>query len=111
MIVALGTRDALVAMQTDAQIASRFPPFELPRWQENEDFRGFIAGFERHLPLRQPSRLADSRAVVSLVMAATGGITGRVTTLLSRAAEAAIRSRKEHITLETLEAMLRRGRK
>ena len=33
-------------MQTDAQIASRFPGFELPRWQENEDFRGFLAGFD-----------------------------------------------------------------
>ena len=51
-IVVVGTRDALAALQTDSQIASRFPSFELPRWQENEDFRGLSAGFERQLPLR-----------------------------------------------------------
>lgn len=30
-IVALGTNEALYAMQTDAQIASRFEPFALPQ--------------------------------------------------------------------------------
>ena len=43
-IVVLGSRDALAAIQSDAQIASRFPGFELARWQENEDFRRFLAG-------------------------------------------------------------------
>ena len=74
-IVVLGTRDALAAMQTDFQIASRFPAFELARWQENEDFRGFLAGFERQLPLRQASRISGSRAMVSAIMSATSGIT------------------------------------
>ena len=109
-IVVLGTRDALAAMQTDAQIASRFPGFELPRWQENEDFRGFLAGFERQLPLRHASRLADNRAIVSMVMSATGGITGQISSLLSRAAEAAIRSKKECITPELLQSMIGRVR-
>ena len=44
-IVVLGTRDALAAMQTDSQIASRFPGFEFPRWLENEDFQGLLAEF------------------------------------------------------------------
>ena len=102
----LGTRDALAAMQTDAQIASRFPGFELPRWQENEDFRGFLAGFERQLPLRQASRISGSRAMVSAIMSATSGITGHISELLSRAAEAAIRSKKECITPELLQSVI-----
>jgi hypothetical protein len=105
-IVVLGTRDALAAMQTDAQIASRFPGFELPRWQENEDFRGFLAGFERQLPLRQASRISGSRAMVSAIMSATSGITGHISELLSRAAEAAIRSKKECITPELLQSVI-----
>lgn len=105
-IVVLGTRDALAAMQTDAQIASRFPGFELPRWQENEDFRGFLAGFERQLPLRQASRISGSRAMVSAIMGATSGITGHVSELLSRTAEAAIRTKKECITPELLQAVI-----
>jgi Bacterial TniB protein len=107
-VVVLGTRDALAAMQTDPQIASRFPGVEIPRWQENEDFRGFLAGFERQLPLRQPSRIATNRAMVSVIMNTTGGITGQVSELLSRAAEAAIRSQRECITLELLRAAAER---
>ena len=104
----LGTRDALAAMQTDAQIASRFPGFELPRWQENEDFRGFLAGFERQLPLplRQASRISGGRAMVSAIMSATSGITGHVSELLSRAAEAVIRLKKECITPELLQSVI-----
>jgi hypothetical protein len=103
-IVALGTRDALAAMQTDQQIASRFPGFELPRWQENEDLRRFLAGYERQLPLRQPSRIADSRSMVSWIMNASSGITGAITTTITRAAAAAIRTKTEHITPELLHA-------
>ncbi len=105
VIVVLGTRDALVALHTDAQIASRFPSFELPRWQENEDFRGFLAGFERQLPLRQASRIAASRSMVSAIMSVTGGVTGHISELLSRAAEAAIRSKRECITPDLLQAV------
>ena len=105
-VVVLGTRDALAAMQTDAQIASRFPGFELPRWQENEDFRSFLAGFERQLPLRQASRIAGSRPMVSAIMGATSGITGSISELLSRAAEAAIRTKKECITPELLQSVI-----
>jgi hypothetical protein len=105
-IVALGTRDALAAFQTDPQIASRFPGLELPRWQENEDLRGFLAGFERQLPLRKVSRISDDRAIVSSIMHATSGITGDIAALLSRAAEAAIRARTECITPELLQTTI-----
>ena len=105
-IAVLGTRDALAAMQTDAQIASRLPGFDLPRWQENEDFRGFLAGFDRQLPLRQASRISASRAMVSAIMSATNGITGHISDLLSGAAEAAIRTKKECITPELLQSVI-----
>ena len=47
-IVVLGTRDALAAMQTDSQIASRFPGFELPRWQADR-----VAGRPGHRGARR----------------------------------------------------------
>jgi hypothetical protein len=109
-IVALGTRDALAAVQTDPQIASRFPGLELPRWQENEDLRGFLAGFERQLPLRKASRISDNRAIVNSIMNATGGVTGDMAALLSRAAEAAIHSRTECITPELLQTTIGKAR-
>jgi hypothetical protein len=62
--------------------------------------------FERQLPLRQASRISASRAMVSGIMSATGGITGHVSDLLSRAAESAIRSKKECITPELLQSVI-----
>jgi hypothetical protein len=52
-IVAVGTSDAPVAFYTDAQVASRFTPFELARWTESEDFRRLLSAFEAMLPLKR----------------------------------------------------------
>jgi len=104
-IVVLGTQDAVLAMQTDPQITSRFPGIELARWRANETLRGFLAGFERQLPLRKPSRLADSRAMIEAVMSLSGGITGQITGLLTKAAQAAITQERETISVDLIEAI------
>ncbi len=109
-IVALGTRDALAAIQSDDQIASRLPAVELPRWKQNDDFRGFLAGFERQLPLRNPSGIADSRAMVTLLMDASAGVTGVVSSLLCRAARAAIQTKTECIDESLLRAVTIKSR-
>jgi type II secretory pathway predicted ATPase ExeA len=101
-VVLVGTSDAVVALQTDAQMSSRFTPMELPRWSESEEFRKFLHAFERLLPIRRPSSLAQ-RELVQFVLAATGGLTGAVAELLVRAAELAVRDRSEQITLPSLE--------
>ena len=101
-IVLVGTADAVVALQTDPQMSSRFTPMELPRWSESEEFRRFLHAFERVLPLRKPSSLAQ-RDLVQLVLAATGGLTGAIAQLLTRAAELAIRDRSEQISMARLE--------
>ena len=91
-IVALGTSEALYAMQTDPQIASRFEPFSLPKWRESPGFREFVVSFGRLLPLEKPSPLAD-KAIIQKLMGLSSGLTGKVTTLLTQAAELAIRMR------------------
>lgn len=101
-VVLVGTHDAVVALQTDAQMTSRFAPMELPRWSESDEFRKFLAAFVRLLPLKQPSALAH-RDIVQFVLAATGGITGAVAQLLNCAAEFAIRDESESISLGHLE--------
>ena len=101
-IVALGTSEALYAMQTDPQIASRFEPFALPRWRESAELRSFIVSFGRLLPLKKPSPFGD-REIVQKLMAFSGGLTGKITTLLAQAAELAIRHRTESIDLKLLE--------
>lgn len=103
-VVLVGTADAVVALQTDPQMSSRFTPMELPRWGESEEFRRFLHAFERLLPLKHPSSLAQ-RDLVQLVLAATGGLTGAIAQLLTHAAEMAIRDRSERIGLAHLEAV------
>jgi hypothetical protein len=95
-VVAFGTHDAFHAMQIDAQVASRFEPLLLPRWTEIDGFRGFVTGYGRLLPLRKPSPFGEVAMIRSL-LELSGGITGKVTTLLARAAEAAILDGSEHI--------------
>lgn len=101
-VVAVGTSEAPVAFQTDAQIHSRFRPLELPRWSECDDFRRLLAAFELLLPLRKASNL-QQRPMVQFILAASGGLLGEVSRLLTKAAEAAITAGAEQISLELLE--------
>lgn len=101
-MVTIGTGDALTAMQTDLQIASRFEPLHLPRWTPSEEMRGFLAAYVKGLPLREPSEITD-QASVNLLLARSAGITGRITLTISRAAELAIRKGSESISLQWLE--------
>lgn len=95
-VVAVGTLDAFHAMQIDPQVASRFEPLLLPRWTEIDGFRGFVTGYGRLLPLRKPSPFGEA-AMIRTLLELSGGITGKVTALLARAAEAAILDGSEHI--------------
>ncbi|WP_244127889.1 TniB family NTP-binding protein [Burkholderia gladioli] len=101
-IVLVGTDDAVLALQSDAQMVSRFTPFEIPRWHESEAFRRLLSAFERILPLRRPSGLAQ-REIAQYILAASSGLTGEVSRILNTAAECAIRRGDETIRLEHLE--------
>ncbi|MCX4145219.1 MULTISPECIES: TniB family NTP-binding protein [Paraburkholderia] len=101
-MVLVGTRDAVLALQTDTQMISRYTPFEIPRWRESDGLRRLLAAFERVLPLRKPSDLAR-REIVQFVLSATGGLTGEISTLLSNAAELSIRTGDEYIGITYLE--------
>lgn len=101
-IVLVGTDDAVIALQSDTQMVSRFTPFEIPRWRESEAFRRLLSAFERLLPLRRPSDLAQ-REIAQYVLAASYGLTGEVSRILNAAAELAIRDGNESIKLYHLE--------
>ena len=101
-VVALGTSEALYAMQADPQIASRFEPVALPRWRESAGLREFVVNFGRLLPLCRPSPFGD-KDVIQKLMAYSGGLTGKITTLLAQAAELAIRHKTESISLALLD--------
>jgi hypothetical protein len=73
-LVGLGTKEAMRAVQADPQLANRFEPVALPPWQLNQDFQMLLASFERVLPLRHPSRLADEQMARKLLALSEGSL-------------------------------------
>ena len=100
-MVLVGTDEARIALQTDPQMRSRFAPFELPRWRETQEFRQLLSAFERSLPLKKPSNLAE-RSIVQYVVGRCNGLLGQLSRLLTQAAEYAILDGSECITLSHL---------
>jgi len=95
-LVGVGTIDALRAIQTDPQMVSRFEPIALPRWEMTRDFQMLLASFERILPLRHPSLLAEP-ALAARLLALSEGTIGELFSLLIAATVHGIRSGAERI--------------
>lgn len=101
VIVAVGIKEALNAVNTDSQIANRFVPEFLPKWRYNEDYIRLLASFERLLPLRKPSELINE-GISKKILEMSDGTIGEISTILSLAAKAAIKSGKERIDTKIL---------
>lgn len=101
VIVAVGIKESLNAMNTDSQIANRFIPEFLPKWRYNEDYIRLLASFERLLPLRKPSNLI-SEELSQKILDLSEGTIGEITMLLNAAAIEAIKSGHEKIDLSIL---------
>jgi hypothetical protein len=101
-IVAVGTRDAFRALQTDPQLANRFEPALLPRWELNNDFLRLLASFERMLPLRQVSGLHDT-ALAGRLFSMSEGYIGELSRVLTKAAAYAVESGVERINAKVLD--------
>lgn len=95
-IVGVGTRDAVRVLHTDPQHASRFDVISLPLWELNQDFQRLLAGFEKILPLKLPSKLHQPELATAL-HAISGGNLGDLHHLLVECARAAIEGGKEQI--------------
>jgi type II secretory pathway predicted ATPase ExeA len=103
-IVGIGTRDAFRAIQTDPQLANRFEPVVLPRWELDNDFLRLLASFERMLPLSNPSRLHGAELSTRLFAMCEGYI-GELSRVLTEAAAHAVLSGRETIDLKTLDGI------
>jgi hypothetical protein len=102
-VVVLGTEQAYNAVHSDEQLANRFPPTTLPRWDADDDWGRLIVSFERRLPLAEPSDLAYDHAEDLHTM--TGGLIGELHDVLCDAAAASLREGREHIDWATVERL------
>ncbi len=103
-LIAVGTAEALRAVQSDEQLANRFTPFTLKPWESGTEYTRLLNTLEALLPLRQPSGLADSDLAKRILMASEG-ILGEIVTMVVTSAVAAIRQGFESIRSEVLESI------
>jgi hypothetical protein len=101
-LVAVGTSDALRAIQSDDQLANRFTPFSLPPWRFDAEYLRMLNTLEAMLPLREPSGLEEP-AFAQKILTAAEGILGEVVNLVTAAAVAAVVSGEERIRIERIE--------
>lgn len=101
-IIGVGTREAVRVLHTDPQHASRFDVMNLPAWELNPDFQRLLAGFEKVLPLRIPSRLHEP-ALASRLHTISEGNLGNLHRLLTDCAVDAIKTGKEKIDQSIIE--------
>jgi len=103
-IVATGTKDAIRALQSDPQLANRFEPAPLPKWQMGEEYLRLLASFERMLPLKNPSNLIET-GLATKILSMGEGLIGEVAMILRRTAIYAIESGSERIDAKALDAI------
>jgi TniB protein len=101
-LVAVGTAEALRAVQSDDQLANRFEPRGLPPWKDGEEYRQLLSTLEAVLPLRRASHLARP-ALAGKILSTAEGILGELVAMVTRAAVRAVTSGAEAITAKILD--------
>jgi type II secretory pathway predicted ATPase ExeA len=101
-LIAVGTSEALHAIQSDDQLANRFEPIRLPPWRYGEEYRQLLSTLEALLPLRRPSHLA-APALAEKILSTAEGILGEVVSIVTRAAVRAVSSGTEAITAKLID--------
>ena len=103
-IVAVGTNEAHRAIRSDPQLANRFSPVRLPKWELDENYLRLLSSFEVMIPLKKPSNLTNN-TIVQKVREMSDGLLGEISTIIVNAAVEAIRNKSECISLETLNSL------
>lgn len=100
-LVCAGISTAANALRLDPQLASRFQPASLSRWVLDDEYLRLLLSFERLLPLRKVSGLADE-VLATKILALSEGTIGEIVRILKLATVAAIGAGTERITVTLL---------
>ncbi|HEX9959439.1 MAG TPA: TniB family NTP-binding protein, partial [Pyrinomonadaceae bacterium] len=107
-IIAAGTVEALNTIKSDPQLSNRFTPVFIPKWKifnykkkEEEPFLRLLSSFNTVLPLNKKSKLTSPK-IYNKLMSMSEGLIGELSSVLALAAEKAILSGQEELTLEIL---------
>lgn len=103
-LVVAGVDNVELVFRKEDQLYRRFARVELKAWRDNEDWRKLLRSFERLVPLKHPSFLADPRMATTLYEVSSGRI-GDLSDVLKEAAIRAILTGEERITPEMIQAV------
>ena len=103
-LVAVGTAEALRAIQSDDQLANRFTPFGLPPWEGGAEFTRLLNTLEASIPLKEASNLS-SPPMAQRLLSISEGILGEVVSIVTRAAVTAVATGKECILPDMLDEL------
>jgi hypothetical protein len=101
-LIAVGTAEALHAVQSDDQLANRFEPVGLPPWRAGSEYHQLLSTLEAVLPLRCPSDLVEP-GIAHKILSMAEGILGEIVSVVSRAAVRAVSSGTEAITADLID--------
>ena len=73
-IVGVGTKEAYLAIRSDAQLENRFEPLALPVWQDGDELCSLLSSFAASYPLRRRSILGTEDAAHYLLARSEGTI-------------------------------------
>lgn len=80
-LICAGTNLAFNAIQSDQQLANRFEPRVLPRWNNDLELKRLLLSFEKLLPLKEESNLIDD-LLVTKILALSDGLIGEIAKIL-----------------------------
>ena len=101
-IVLVGIKDALRATSTDSQINNRFAPVNLPKWEIDREYVSLLASLESLLPLKKESKLGTTKELALEIYNRSNGYIGEIIMLVTMAAEMAINTGTERISIYEL---------
>jgi type II secretory pathway predicted ATPase ExeA len=104
VIVGVGIRDAFNVINSDPQLANRFEPVVLPKWDNNDEYRRLLASFEFILPLKKPSNLVDD-VLANKILSLSEGTIGEIATIIKKASIVAIQNESECITKKIIDTI------
>ena len=104
-IVLSGTRDALIAVESEDETKRRFFPKYLPKWKKDKDFVVFLKSVEKTLPLKYPSYLWKDERIIDFLLGKTDGVLADILKLIRHSAKKAIETGTERIDYNLLRSI------
>lgn len=103
-IVCSGTPKALNVFNTDSQLANRFKPFVLKRWEMSKEFIQLLLSFEKEFALPTEKQFV-TREVAAKILLKSDGLIGEISEIMELCADHILQHGITEPTIEVLDSI------